>query len=110
MRAGSFLQRSALEIVDLRRQIEEAQQQLQAQRQAYRFIRETFSRYVSPQVVESLVADPDKVELGGELREVTILFADIRGYSTLAERLPPADVIGMLNTYFEEVGQCHDLG
>ncbi len=106
VRAGSFLQRSALEIVDLRRQIEEAQQQLQAQRQAYRFIRETFSRYVSPQVVESLVADPDKVELGGELREVTILFADIRGYSTLAERLPPADVIGMLNTYFEEVGQC----
>jgi len=104
--SGSFLDRSALEILDLRRQVEEVQQQLQAQRQAYRFIRETFSRYVSPQVVEELVADPGKVELGGELREVTVLFADIRGYSTLSEKLSPTEIIGLLNTYFEEVGQC----
>lgn len=104
--AGAVLDRDAIELLDLRRQVAEARQQLQAQQQAYRFIRETFSRYVSPQVVEQLVADPGKVELGGELREVTVLFADIRGYSTLSEKLSPTQVIGMLNAYFEEVGQC----
>jgi class 3 adenylate cyclase len=107
-RAGvtDLLDRDAIELLDLRRQVAEARQQLQAQQQAYRFIRETFSRYVSPQVVEQLVADPGKLELGGELREVTVLFADIRGYSTLSEKLSPTQVIGMLNAYFEEVGQC----
>jgi len=107
-RAGgdAILDRDAMEIVDLRRQVHEARQQLQAQQQAYRFIRETFSRYVSPAVVEQLVADPGKLELGGELREVTVLFADIRGYSTLSEALSPTQVIGLLNDYFEEVGQC----
>ncbi len=104
--AGAILDRDAMELLDLRRQVKEAQQQLQAQQQAYRFIRETFSRYVSPQVVEQLVADPGKVELGGELREVTVLFADIRGYSTLSEKLSPTQVIAMLNAYFQEVGQC----
>lgn len=106
VKSGSILARDALEILDLRRQVEEVQIQLQAQRQAYRFIRETFGRYVSPQVVEQLVADPGKVELGGEMREVTVLFADIRGYSTLSEKLAPTEIIGVLNAYFEEVGQC----
>jgi len=107
-RAGTdaILDRDAMELIDLRRQVQEARQQLQAQQQAYRFIRETFSRYVSPAVVEQLVADPGKLELGGELREVTVLFADIRGYSTLSEKLSPTQVIGMLNDYFEVVGQC----
>ena len=44
-----------------------------------------------------------RLELGGEVRDVTILFADIRGYSRLAEALDPTEIITLLNVYFERV-------
>jgi len=66
-----------------------------------RAIREAFSRYVAPHVVESLMKTPTTVELGGERRTATILFADIRDFTKLAARMPAERVVEILNAYFE---------
>lgn len=91
-----ILERGAFEIIDLRQRMAQVQAELE-------HVRRTFGRYVSTEVVDALMADPAKLRLGGEEREVTILFADIRGYSTLAESLEPTEIIGLLNRYFTRV-------
>jgi len=62
-------------------------------------IKELFQRYVAPTVVNRLLSDPSQVALGGERREVTVLFADIRGYTALAEQMPPEELVALLNEY-----------
>jgi adenylate cyclase len=64
-----------------------------------RFIQSVFGRYMSDQVVEKLLDAPDALSMGGELRTVTILMSDLRGFSSLSERLGPSDVISLLNEY-----------
>jgi len=64
-----------------------------------RFIRETFQRYVSPAVVQRLLEDPASLRLGGHRQEVTILFADVRGFTAFSERRAPEDIVGVLNNY-----------
>ncbi len=64
-----------------------------------KFIRATFGRYVSDEIVESLLEEPEGLKLGGDLRQVTMLMSDIREFSTLCERLPPDQVMRMLNNY-----------
>jgi len=98
-----ILQRGALDIVDLRARMQQMQESLREARAQYVLIKETFSRYVSPDVVDTIVADPTRIRLGGELRDVTILFADIRGYSSLSEVLGPTEIIDLLNIYFRRV-------
>lgn len=67
-----------------------------------RFIKGMFSRYVSPKVVEELVKDPNaELKLGGNKQMVTVLFSDIRGFTTLSEELPPEAVVEKLNEYFQ---------
>ena len=100
---GGRIERGAFAIIDLRRKVTQMEQKLKEQRAQYLYIKDTFSRYVSPDIVEAIIADPSKVQLGGELRDVTILFADIRGYSTLSESLEPTEIIGLLNRYFHRV-------
>jgi adenylate cyclase len=68
-------------------------------RAAQKTIRETFARYVSPKVVERLLADPTQVRLGGAEQTITIVFADLRGYTSLAEALPPDQLVDVLNGY-----------
>ena len=63
------------------------------------FVRQTLGRYVSPDLAERVLRDPDSVRLGGELREVTILMSDLRGFSELSERLGPEVMIDLLNRY-----------
>ncbi|NOX43273.1 MAG: adenylate/guanylate cyclase domain-containing protein [Gammaproteobacteria bacterium] len=63
------------------------------------FIRETFGRYVSEGVAKTLLDHREQLELGGEERVVTVLFSDLRGYSTISEQLPPVQVVDMLNRY-----------
>jgi len=62
-------------------------------------IRECFQRYVAPTVVERILSDPDSVQLGGARQEITILFADLHGFSALSERVPPEDLVEVLNRY-----------
>lgn len=64
-----------------------------------RLVRNTFQRYVSTSVVERLLRNPERVELGGMKQEVTVLFADLRGFTALAEHLPPEQLIEILNGY-----------
>jgi adenylate cyclase len=65
------------------------------------FIRDTFGRYVSDEVVASLLETPGGLAFGGERRRVTILMADLRGFSGLTESLPPEQVVQLLNHHFE---------
>jgi class 3 adenylate cyclase len=63
------------------------------------FVRETFGRYVSPELAAQALRDRDALQLGGELREVAMLMSDLRGFSELSERLGPTAMIGLLNRY-----------
>jgi len=66
-------------------------------------IRETFGRYVSQEVVEEILKSPSGVELRGELREMTILVADLRGFTRITESLDPQQVLELINRYFEKM-------
>ncbi|MEM8603746.1 MAG: adenylate/guanylate cyclase domain-containing protein [Cyanobacteria bacterium P01_H01_bin.121] len=62
-------------------------------------IRKTFGRYLSDEIVETLLEDPEGLKMGGERRSITILTSDLRGFTATAERLPPEEVIKILNFY-----------
>jgi class 3 adenylate cyclase len=64
-----------------------------------RFIRNTFGRYLSDEIVSSILENPEGLELGGQRRIVTILMSDLRGFTSTAERLAPEQVVRMLNHY-----------
>ena len=63
-------------------------------------IRKTFGRYLTDQIVANLLENPSGLKLGGERREITLLTSDLRGSTAMAERLPPEEVIKILNFYF----------
>lgn len=63
------------------------------------FIREVFGRYITDDVVNTLLASPAGLQLGGEKRKITILISDLRGFSSLCERLSPEQVVSILNIY-----------
>ena len=75
---------------------------------AYRFfteerrareIRKMFSSYVSKRIVDELIRDPSKAKLGGDRKEITVLFSDIRGFTSFSEKLQPEEVVSLLNEY-----------
>ena len=63
-------------------------------------IKRAFTRYVAREVVEEVLKDPEQLGLTGERREVTVLFCDIRGFTPMAERLPPEEVVSLLNEFY----------
>ena len=65
-----------------------------------------FRRYLSPEVVTALLANPDQASLGGATVEVTVLFADLRGFTSFAEGRAPSAVVQLLNGYFRQVVPC----
>jgi len=62
-------------------------------------VRAMFSSYVSPRIVEELIKDPTKAKLGGQRKELTMLFSDVKGFTTLCEQHPPEQVVPLLNEY-----------
>jgi adenylate cyclase len=62
-----------------------------------------FGRYVSKDVYEQLLAHPDRAELGGKRREMSVLFSDIRGFTTVTEKGNPEELVAQLNEYFSRM-------
>jgi adenylate cyclase len=75
-----------------------------------RFLRSAFARYVAPEVVDQLVRDPRSLALGGETRELTVMFADVAGFTSLSEGRAPREIVELMNECFTaltEVIQGH---
>jgi class 3 adenylate cyclase len=68
-------------------------------REKQRLIQQTFERYVHASVVEQMLKDPSQVKLGGKLQEVTVLFADLEGFTALSEHTEPEELLRVLNGY-----------
>jgi class 3 adenylate cyclase len=66
----------------------------------YRQLDGLFHSYMSPAVATAMIADPDQAKLGGATAEVTVLFADLEGFTPFAERTPPDQVVALLNRYY----------
>lgn len=67
--------------------------------------RVTFERFVAPQIVEQLLNNPDSIALGGKIQEVTVLFADLEGFTSLSERTDPERLLHVLNVYHALIGR-----
>jgi len=63
-------------------------------------IKRAFTRYVAREVVSEILQDPDKIVLTGERRDVTVLFCDVRGFTSISERLSPEEVVSLLNAFY----------
>ena len=63
------------------------------------FLHSAFSRYLAPEIISEFINDPGKLNLGGEKREMTAIFTDIRGFSTISEQLDPVQLVKLLNRY-----------
>jgi adenylate cyclase len=68
-----------------------------------RVVKRLFGRYVSKDVYEQLLAQPDRAELGGKRREMSVLFSDIRGFTTVTEQGNPEELVAQLNEYFSRM-------
>ncbi len=63
------------------------------------FLRNAFSRYLSADVISQLILNPDRLNLGGEKKNLTAVFTDVKGFSTISENLDPQDLVKLLNYY-----------
>lgn len=63
------------------------------------FYLSAFSRYLSADVIGQIIEDPDRLKLGGDSKELTAIFTDIKGFSTIAEQMSPSDLVRLLNEY-----------
>ncbi|BCH23225.1 adenylate/guanylate cyclase domain-containing protein [Mesorhizobium sp. L-8-3] len=76
-----------------------------------RFVRDAFQHYLAPSLLKKLEAAPEQLNLGGEIRNLTVLFIDIRGFTGISEKLPPSDLVSFLNQLFSpltEIVQRHE--
>lgn len=67
------------------------------------FIKQAFKHYLSPPVIEQILANPSQLKLGGERRELTIFFSDLQGFSSISEKLDPPALTGLLNDYLTDM-------
>jgi adenylate cyclase len=71
-----------------------------------RYVRSAFSRYLSPALVEDLARDPARLRLGGETRDLSIMFCDIRGFTKISERYSPQDLTRLINRFLTPLTQA----
>ncbi len=89
-----------LTLDELRRSLAQSNAELA---RAHELVRRAFGRYVSEEVASQILQSPEGLDLGGEEREVTLLMSDLRGFTALAARLAPRQVIEILNLYLESM-------
>ena len=77
--------------------------QYQLEGKQHRFIRSAFQYYVTPEVIDKIVADPTTLSLGGERRDLSIFFSDIAGFTSLSESMEPAKLVQFLNKFLSEM-------
>ena len=70
-----------------------------------RKIRGAFAHFVAPALLAQIERQGDQLQLGGEIRELTVMFSDVRSFTTLSENVPPASLVGLLNTLFGALGK-----
>ena len=87
------------EVVDLARSFNNLGERLTDYIEKRDFIRDTFGRYVTQEVVKRLLEDKSALEMGGETREVSMLMSDLRGFTALTTDMEPDDIIAFLNRY-----------
>ncbi len=73
-----------------------------------KYIQSAFGQYLSPKVIEIIINDPGKLNLGGVRRDITAFFSDVAGFSTISEKLSPEDLVQLLNEYL--TGMCDIIG
>ena len=66
-------------------------------------VKSTFKKYVSKNIVDKLLENEDSLNLGGKESDITILFSDIRGFTSMSEKLSPTDIVKLLNKYFKSM-------
>jgi len=104
MRDGDALIGIAIVLEDLTEQARlELERRIQEEEQ--KRVRGTFERYVAPTVVDRMLTDPRGIALGGERQLITVLFADLHGFTRLSERIPPEELVNVLNGYLSLAAQ-----
>ncbi|MEO5340060.1 MAG: adenylate/guanylate cyclase domain-containing protein [Magnetococcus sp. MYC-9] len=98
MRLIRLSDRTQLRLDTVNKSLRESQLQLERRNQ---FIRSIFSRYMSDEVVESILETPEGLLLGGEKKRVTVVMSDLRGFTAISETLPPETVVTIINQYLE---------
>ena len=87
--------------------IESQKQTLEAQQKAMEYyntnLKKAFSAYVSNEVIDEVMSDPSRLQLGGSLRNVTAVFTDIRSFTPISEKLDPTDLVKLLNIYLSGI-------
>jgi len=74
-----------------------------AEEREKRYIQSAFGQYLSPQVIEEIIKDPSKLELGGSRRELTVIFSDLADFSRIAESMDPEELVPFLNGYLSRM-------
>jgi adenylate cyclase len=96
---GYWLQMVALELGVVLAMIGSSLASYATEGQQKRYIKNAFKQYLSPLVIEDLIAHPERLKLGGETRELTIFFSDIQGFTTISEALGAESLTSLLNDY-----------
>ncbi|KPA13007.1 adenylate/guanylate cyclase [Candidatus Magnetomorum sp. HK-1] len=99
--------RTHLHIANLSKSLKQANERVEKQKRELEirnvFIKKTFGRYLSDDIVESILETPEGLKLGGEKRNVTILMSDLRGFTSIGEGLQAEEVLFILNNYLEKM-------
>ena len=70
-----------------------------------RYLKNAFKQYLSPAVIEQLIADPSQLKLGGERKEISIFFSDLQGFTSISESLTPEALTELLNDYLSDMSK-----
>ena len=88
---------------ELERRVNERTAELLKSYKEGAFIRETFGAYLSDEIASEILASPEGVKLGGEIREMTVLVSDLRGFTSTTENMEPPQIVKIINRYLEKM-------